>query len=412
MVEEIEIGNHQVDKLRTVHPLLILGHRMTLFVVEGLELVEVLLVALLQLPPVLNHVYVFKAGVIGIDIVFVAALTDVEHPFVHPVDIDDGRSPRLPVNVNVTGHRSLDDGITHIEVVEVVAGIAEQQRLEVCQSRFLVRKELIIETVGAKALVGIDGHRLQLGTPCGPTCDSRLTELVEVTVGIWREKELNVHGPAPVIPLVALIVGIDADLGIIEIAVVDSDGNDWQRHIPPMTDIRLYAAHRRQPTLTKELGTDDGRLPDGERSGVLFTGGGGFLTIGGVADLRTFRTSLWQTECQREIQRSCHHTTSFAENGFTKDMVSRADLPTVNIVRRGCELVAPFAATILLTAKGDIWSRHLLQRLGKAVNDLFTLEEINRTAFTRLQTERGMEACLLLVAIDENVAFGLNGHRG
>ena len=162
VVVVVEVHCHQVDEFTAVHPRLVFSHRVSFFRVESLEPVVVLPVAFLQVPPVLYQVDVFEAVVVGIDIMLVGSLADVEHAVVLTVDIDDGGLPGLPVEVGMGGHRALDDGITHIEVVEVVAGIAEHDRLEIGQSGFLVGEEFVGEPFGAEPFVGVEGHRLLL----------------------------------------------------------------------------------------------------------------------------------------------------------------------------------------------------------------------------------------------------------
>ena len=94
----------------------------------------------------------------GIDVVLVRAFADVENAFINAIFEDDNRTPRLPVEVDVLTHGALDDGIAHQEIVEVVAGITQHQRLELRIARTLVREELVGQTFLAKAFVGIDGQ--------------------------------------------------------------------------------------------------------------------------------------------------------------------------------------------------------------------------------------------------------------
>ena len=120
-----EVHHHQVEKLAPVYPLLILLEGVSVFAVEGGEGVPVIHVALLQLVPVLYHVDVFQPVVVGVDVVLVAALAYVEHAFVHPVYVDYHGPPCLPVEVGVAGHGALNHGVAHVEIVEVVAGVAQ-----------------------------------------------------------------------------------------------------------------------------------------------------------------------------------------------------------------------------------------------------------------------------------------------
>ena len=131
-----------------------------MLVVEVFEGLVVVHGTLFQFPVVLYHVDVLQTIVVGVYVVLVGALTDVEHTFILTVDINDGGAPGLPVEVYVLGHGALDDGVAHVEVVEVVACITQHETLEVLQARLLVGEELVVETLLAKALVGIDGQRL------------------------------------------------------------------------------------------------------------------------------------------------------------------------------------------------------------------------------------------------------------
>ena len=68
----------------------------------------------------------------------------------------------LPVEINVACHRTLDNEIAEIQVTEVVTTVAQGERLELCDARFLVGEEFIRITlvVRIEALVGIEHHRL------------------------------------------------------------------------------------------------------------------------------------------------------------------------------------------------------------------------------------------------------------
>ena len=109
------------------------------------------------------------------------------------VDVDDGGAPCLPVDVGVFGHNALADGIAHVKSVAVVAGIAEHDRLEVRHSRPLVREELVVEFLGAEALVGIDGHRLAGSVSRPSSRDAGFTELVQPRGLVGSIEELDVH---------------------------------------------------------------------------------------------------------------------------------------------------------------------------------------------------------------------------
>ena len=162
VVVEIQVHHHQVDELLTVHPLLVFLHRVPVFCVEGLEVIVVIPLALLQVPPVLNQVYVLQSVIVGVYIILVGPFPDIQHAFILPVDINDGWPPGLPVQIYMLCHDALADGIAHIEIVEVVAGIPQHDRLEVRQSRLLVWEEFVVEALGAEPFVGIEGQRLKL----------------------------------------------------------------------------------------------------------------------------------------------------------------------------------------------------------------------------------------------------------
>ena len=68
----------------------------------------------------------------------------------------------LPVEINVACHRTLDNEIAEIQIAEVVTTVAQGERLELCDARFLVGEELIRITllVRIEAFVGIKYHRL------------------------------------------------------------------------------------------------------------------------------------------------------------------------------------------------------------------------------------------------------------
>ena len=73
----IDIHGHEVDKLLAIHPLFVFGHRVTMFVEESLEGIEVVPRAFLQVPPVLDEVHVFQPVVVGVNVVLVGAFSDV-----------------------------------------------------------------------------------------------------------------------------------------------------------------------------------------------------------------------------------------------------------------------------------------------------------------------------------------------
>ena len=119
----IQVHDHQVEELQPVHPLLILLQGMVVLGIELLELVPVVFTTFLQLIPVLDHVNIFQSAVVGIDVILITAFSDIEHSLVFAVDIDDGGTPSLPVEVHMLRHGALDNRITHIQIVEIVTRI-------------------------------------------------------------------------------------------------------------------------------------------------------------------------------------------------------------------------------------------------------------------------------------------------
>ena len=116
----------------------------------------------------------------GNDIVRVGPFPDVQDAPVITIDIDDGRSPGLPIDIGILCHDTLTDGITHIEIIAIVARITKHDRFIVGESWALVREELILQALLAKALVAIDGHGLTggLSRPC--TSNTGFAELIEL----------------------------------------------------------------------------------------------------------------------------------------------------------------------------------------------------------------------------------------
>ena len=201
---------------------------MAVFGVELLEAVVVVPVALFQFIPVFKHVDVFQSVVVGVHVVFVGALPDVEHSHVFTVQIDHGGPPCLPVEVNMLGHGALDDGIAHVEIVEVVAGVAEHNRLEVGDSRPLVGEKFIFKALGSEPLVGINGQRLVFGAARSTALYAGLAQLVDDALLVFAHKKLQVDGPPPVelIVLLSALIGafhIDAGGVVVEIVPVGDD---------------------------------------------------------------------------------------------------------------------------------------------------------------------------------------------
>ena len=155
-----QIHDHQVDILLAIHPCFIFCHGMSMLLIERLEAVEMFPIAFFQLPSVFYHINILQALIVGIDIILVASFSDVEHTIVLSVDIDNGRTPCLPIEIDIGSHRPLDDSIAHVEIVEVVASITQCERLIIGDTRSLVREKLIFEALRTKSLVGINSHRL------------------------------------------------------------------------------------------------------------------------------------------------------------------------------------------------------------------------------------------------------------
>ena len=168
----VEVHGHDVDVLIDVHDFIVFGHCVARRAIELLEFVVSVPSSSFQLLSHrvdiidffmhdFNHVDIFQTIIVGIDVVVVRALANVEHALVGSVEIDDGGFPSLPVDVGILSHHALDDSITHIETIEVVTGIAQHEALEVSQSRFLVGEEFVVETFRSETLVGIYGQCLQ-----------------------------------------------------------------------------------------------------------------------------------------------------------------------------------------------------------------------------------------------------------
>ena len=106
------------------------------------------------------HVDILKTIVVAVDVVGIRAFTDVEHTHVFTIDIEYGSAASLPVEIGMSSHGALDDGIAEVEVAKVVTTVTQREGLELLHARFLVWEELILElfVVGVEALVGIEDH--------------------------------------------------------------------------------------------------------------------------------------------------------------------------------------------------------------------------------------------------------------
>ena len=298
----IEIHQHEVGKFTAIHPLLIFCQTMTCLLIECLELVVVFLVAFFQVPPVFYHIDVFQSlalriYVVRIDVVLVGALPDVKHTLIDTILEDDGGTPALPVEVDMLCHSALNDGITHIEVVVVVSCIAQQQRLKLTDSWPLVGEELVSEPFGAKALIGIDGQRLQGVGACGSTLYTGLTQLVDFAQRVGSIEELNVHRASPVNLLVRRIVCNNAYLIIIPIAIVSNQRDDGKRHVTIQEYVRLCDTATCQVAFTECLGTNCCGLVNSNWRRVGCATGRRFTAVKRVAHHGAFRQP-----CRRQFQ--------------------------------------------------------------------------------------------------------------
>ena len=107
----VEVDKHKIKELHRVHPLVVFGKGMSVFTIELLEGIIVIPCALLQFPPVFKHVEVLKAIVVGVDIILVATLADIQHTHIFAIEIENGRAIGLEVDVAVACGVELDDGV-------------------------------------------------------------------------------------------------------------------------------------------------------------------------------------------------------------------------------------------------------------------------------------------------------------
>ena len=217
---------------------------MVMLSIELLELVPVVYATFLQLIPVLDHVNILQPVVVGIDIILVTTFTDIEHSLVFAVDIDDGGTPSLPVEIHMLSHGTLDNRIPHIQIVEVVTRIAQRDTLEIGYSGSLIREELIFQTLGSEAFVGIDGQRLEFVASCSTAHDACFAKLVETARFVHTFEILEVNGSSPVVFIVLLptlvsSIYIDTYLGIVQVLVVGTDGDDRKGYLSGMEDIGM-----------------------------------------------------------------------------------------------------------------------------------------------------------------------------
>ena len=292
VVEVVEVHVHDGDGeiLLPVHLLAKFLQRVALLTTEFQESGMVIHRTLFQFA-VLQQVDVLQPVVVGDDVVGIGPFADVEHTPVVAVDIDHRGAPGLPVDVGIGIHRSLTQGIAHIGEVAVVARITQHHRLIVRQSWTLVGEELILHILLAETLMTVDSHRLSGSLSRIGTCDTCLTELVQLRGCPLLVEELDVQGPAPVHLLgfiVTVVILEDTYRIVVQIPVVSHKTDDGDCQSAVVEDIRLYAASGRQPSLADQFGADGRRCADAQRRGVFLAVSGGLSTVGRIVDLRSF----------------------------------------------------------------------------------------------------------------------------
>ena len=119
-IVEIEVHRRNPDILLPVHEFSILIQGMAMLVEERGKGVVVVFRALLQFT-VFDQVDILQSIVVGQDIVLVGTLSDVQQTPVVAIDIDNGWTPGLPIDVGMLSHCPLTDGISHISVVAIIA---------------------------------------------------------------------------------------------------------------------------------------------------------------------------------------------------------------------------------------------------------------------------------------------------
>ena len=134
---------------------------------------------LLQLT-ILIQVNIFQSVIMGDNVVRIGTFTDIQDSPVIAIDIDDSRTPSLPVHIDMLCHGALGNGITHIDIVTIIACITEYYRLIVGKTRTLIGEELIVHIFLTKTLMGIDCHRLSGSLSRPGTSNTGLAELVQL----------------------------------------------------------------------------------------------------------------------------------------------------------------------------------------------------------------------------------------
>ena len=113
-IAEEEIEYHDIHKLPDIHYLVVFLIAVAMSLIEIHESLPLVIVAFLQFIPVFDHVDVFETVVVGIDIVLVASLANIENSLVLAVEEEDGRTPCLPVDIDILSHDALYHCIAHI----------------------------------------------------------------------------------------------------------------------------------------------------------------------------------------------------------------------------------------------------------------------------------------------------------
>ena len=200
-------------------------------------------------------------------------------------------------------HGALDNRITHIQIVEIVTRITQGDTLEIGYSWSLIREELIFQTFGSEALVGVDGQRLELIASCSTAHDACFAKLIETAGLVLSLEILELNGAAPVVFIVLLpaLVGtiyIDTDLGIVQVLVVGADGNDGKGHLSGMEDEGMSSGAWRQPSLAEDLCPDNPCLGNRDGIHVWCAVDGRFTTVGSIADGGSIRAASGQGKSQ------------------------------------------------------------------------------------------------------------------
>ena len=249
------------------------------------------------------------------------------------IDIDGSRTPGLPVEIGVLSHRALDDGVTHIESVDIVTSITQHDALEIGDTWSLIREELVLQTLGAKALVGIDSHRLSGPVSRLSTHHTGLANLVQNALLIGLVEQLEVDGATPVVLVCLAVILEDTFFRTIQIGVVGHDGDHGDGHLTIEHDIRLDGRAWGEPAVADEFGPNSVAVIYFYLFSVESTLLGWFTTIGGIINLCALRSILWERESELKSLRCSHHATSLAEDGLAKDMLLVADFATVRLAR-------------------------------------------------------------------------------